>query len=57
MNRLTTLLLTISILFLSGCQVPKNGDEYSYDEDGILEQIDSYENGVYKNSKELKLID
>lgn len=46
-TKLTNLLNgIILVFFLSGCEVPFDGKEEIYREDGTLEQVDTYEDGV-----------
>lgn len=51
-TKLTSLLKSIVLVFfLSGCGVPHNGEKNFYREDGSLEKIQTYKDGVLTNIK------
>ena len=43
--------ITTLIIFLSGCEVPSNGEEESYREDGTLKYTVTFEDGVVSKSE------
>ena len=46
--------ITTLIIFLSGCEVPSNGEEESYREDGTLKSTVTFEDGIVSKSENFR---